>query len=94
MVWSEDVEGLDCGQETADWLSKYLGTPCRLVYAAPQLKKRHLCEIPNSDKWHKMTKQEDKVRNTRKVESFISRYIQIKSTPVYCTSFVFNTLVV
>ena len=78
-VWGEDVEGLDCGREAADWLSKYIGIPCRLVHAASQLKKRHLYEIPNSDKWHKMTKQEDKVCITGKVKSFISIIIHIKA---------------
>ncbi len=60
-VWGEDVEGLDCGEDAALWLEKFVGVPCRLVFAASQLQKRHLSEIPNGDKWHKMTKAEDQV---------------------------------
>jgi len=31
-VWSDGVQGLDCGDEAAQWFSAYLNTDCRLVY--------------------------------------------------------------
>ena len=31
-VWSDDVQGLDCGEEAAQWFSTFLKIDCRLVY--------------------------------------------------------------
>lgn len=31
-VWQDTCRALDCGDEAADWLDRFLGIPCRLVY--------------------------------------------------------------
>lgn len=31
-VWSDEVQGLDCGDEAAQWFTAFLKTDCRLVY--------------------------------------------------------------
>ncbi len=60
-VWGDELEGLDCGQEAAEWFQKYLGVPeARLVYAAAALKKRELNKIA-SDRFYKMAKDGDNV---------------------------------
>ena len=35
-IWEENFTALDCGQAMADWFSKALDTPCRLVRSTPQ----------------------------------------------------------
>ena len=34
-VWGDLCDGIDQGDDAADWLSTYLGTPCRLLYFKP-----------------------------------------------------------
>jgi uncharacterized protein YcbX len=34
VVWSDRVQGLDCGDESAAWFSRLIDHPCRLVYQA------------------------------------------------------------
>ncbi len=36
-VWQDRVQGLDCGDAAAQWLSHYLGLPCRLAALGPEL---------------------------------------------------------
>lgn len=31
-IWDDDVQGLDCGDEAADWFSSILDCECRLIY--------------------------------------------------------------
>lgn len=31
-IWSDNVQGFDCGNEAANWFSRALGCECRLVY--------------------------------------------------------------
>lgn len=33
-VWKQGVKAQACGQQADDWLSRFLGTPCQLVYFA------------------------------------------------------------
>lgn len=31
-VWGTDVQGQDCGDQAADWISSFLGKKCRIIY--------------------------------------------------------------
>jgi len=33
-VWDDDVQGQDCGDKAADWISSFLGKKCRIIYMA------------------------------------------------------------
>jgi uncharacterized protein len=39
-VWNDVVEALDAGEAPAAWLTRLLGTPCRLVYMAESTRRR------------------------------------------------------
>lgn len=39
-VWNDLVNGIDCGDEAAQWLSDFLGRPCRLVQMPPTTLRR------------------------------------------------------
>jgi len=38
-VWNDYVDTLDCGDEAAEWLGRYLGTPSRLVVTGPHYRR-------------------------------------------------------
>ncbi len=38
-VWSDTVEALDMGETAADWFTRYLGVPCRLVRFNPDYRR-------------------------------------------------------
>ena len=38
-VWNDYVDMLDCGDEAAEWLGRYLGTPSRLVVTGPDYRR-------------------------------------------------------
>lgn len=59
-VWGDSVEGVDCGDEVAKWLSAYLQTPdLRLLYHAEGTASRKI--LDGTSKWHKTANDVDEV---------------------------------
>jgi len=59
-VWGASVEGTDCGDDVANWLSAYLETPAlRLLYHAEGNAIRRIQDVEK--KWNKTAKDVDQV---------------------------------
>lgn len=43
-IWSTERSGIDCGEEAAEWVSGFLGEPCRVMRAAAPADRRPLDE--------------------------------------------------
>lgn len=48
-VWSDECPAIDEGSDVADWLSEFLGRPCRLVQMAPSSERRTSRKLPEGD---------------------------------------------
>lgn len=60
IVWGAPVDGVDCGDAVANWLSTYLEIPdLRLLYHAEGIAGRKIVEVPK--KWNKFANEIDQV---------------------------------
>jgi len=53
------VYGVDCGEAGAAWMTKYLGSPMRLLYTDPGIQKNNM-QAAGTTKWHKASKHTDR----------------------------------
>lgn len=59
-VWGESVEGIDCGDAVAEWVSSYVDTPnLRVLYHAQENASRSVQH--GETRWHKTAKSVDQV---------------------------------
>jgi len=60
-VWGEAIQGVDCGQQAADWLNKFFSpSRLRLIYCASGIQLRSLV-ARTDDQWYSTAKDIDEV---------------------------------